>query len=154
GTARNQVVDNYIGLTGSGSGKLPNQDGVLLLAGAADNRIGAPGSGNVISGNKTSGVTLVNSTGNQVQANYIGTDAAGTSAQPNLGFGVGIFTAGGNLVGGAGRDEGNVISGNAGDGVGLVGDGNRVQGNTIGLNAAGTAALPNAWGVWVHGGVK
>ena len=87
------------------------------------------------------------STGNRVQGNFIGTDAAGTSAVPNL-VGVELDDAAGpNLIGGATAAARNVISGNAGPGVFLDGagtTGNTVQGNFIGVAADGTTPLGNA----------
>ncbi|HUF52907.1 MAG TPA: right-handed parallel beta-helix repeat-containing protein [Dehalococcoidia bacterium] len=61
--------------------------------------------------------------------------------------GVGILapiTTFGNTIGGFGPNDGNVISGNAGDGITFVGGGNNsVIGNRIGTNAAGNQAFPN-----------
>ncbi len=76
-----------------------------------------------------------------VTSSFIGTDVTGTVARPN---GVGVFLAGnGSVIGGYLPAARNVISGNAyGIIVGL--NGGAVIGNYVGLNAAGTAALPNA----------
>ncbi len=50
-----------------------------------------------------------------IEANHIGTNAAGTDAQPND---VGILVAsGGNTIGGPDPSQGNVISGNSGTGM-------------------------------------
>ena len=56
-----------------------------------------------------------------------------------------VFAAAGNQIGGTNSGNGNVISGNAQDGIFLAGGaaGNLVQGNFLGLSAAGTNALPN-----------
>src|SRR5205823_8186533 len=88
------------------------------------------------------------------QGNRIGTNAGGSRAVPNQFWGVAIFGAVKNLVGGTGPGEGNLISGNGHDAVGLLGDGNVVQGNFIGLNLAGNAAIPNFWGVFIHSGAR
>jgi hypothetical protein len=95
--------------------------------------------------------------GNKVEGNLIGLNAAGTAALPNDRYGVLIFApSSNNTVGGTAAGAGNVIAGtapggsalpNAGSGIVLSGSGttgNLVQGNTIGLNPAGTAAVPNA----------
>ena len=96
-------------------------------------------------------------TGNKIQGNYIGTNAAGTGALANND---GVFitgTATGNFIGTDGNGvtdsgEGNVISGNASAGVLIISaDGNRIAGNLIGLNAAGTAAVANPDGVAIFG---
>jgi hypothetical protein len=98
-------------------------------------------------------------TGNQVQGCYVGTNAAGTAAVPNgtsqTGFDIdGIDIVNGaqsNTIGGTTAGSRNVISGNSGgfsDGVLIAFPGsnnNIIQGNYLGLNAAGTAAIPNGF---------
>ena len=89
--------------------------------------------------------------GNTVQGNYIGTDETGLVAESNF---IGMFVSGSeNQIGGTGAGEGNVISGNDNDGVGLPGASNTVlEGNYIGLKADGSAALANGnQGVHIHG---
>ena len=101
----------------------------------------------------------INGTGNSVINNYIGLNAAGTAAGPGNKNGVRIngFSGTGDLntIGGlAGANTRNVISGNTNYGIWVQSssDNNLVQGNYIGLNAAGTAAIPNGYGVQMHGG--
>jgi len=86
------------------------------------------------------------SAGNTVAGCYVGTNAAGTTAQANNGSGVFIENASNNNVGGTNAADRNLISGNAAHGVRIEGvnsTGNRVVGNLIGTDAAGTAALGN-----------
>ena len=93
---------------------------------------------------------------NTVQGNKVGTDVSGNV---DLGNFQGISVHGGdrNLIGGAGKGEGNLVSGNIFSGVQFTVDGsdqaedNDVQGNLIGTNAAGTAPLPNSTGVTING---
>jgi len=90
------------------------------------------------------GIVIVAS-GNRVQGNFIGTDLTGTAPGPNLGTGVLVLEAD-NLIGGSEPEDRNVISGNLGDGVRIAGPPamrNVVAGNFIGLDASGTAPLPN-----------
>jgi len=99
------------------------------------------------------------STGNLVEGNWIGLNAAGAAAVPNLEAGVGIYApAQSNIVGGTVSGAGNVISGNAEQGVAIAysgATGNRVEGNIIGLNPVGNAAIPNTWsGVNMYGGAQ
>ena len=85
--------------------------------------------------------------GNVILGNYIGLDASGSFAVPNPDGGIGIFYNGvGHVIGGEAPGAGNVISGNGSAGIWLSGSGvsnNVVRGNFLGLNAAGTAAVPN-----------
>src|SRR5205814_1904684 len=81
----------------------------------------------------------VTGSGNRVEGNYLGTDAAGTAGVPNA-SGVWIEGAG-NTVGGTTAGARNVISGNVRLGVVIDGpgaSGNVVQGNYSGTDAAGT----------------
>jgi titin len=148
----NTLSANFIGTDSSGAISIPNsRDGVDLHGGAHHNTVGGSSEleRNVISGNSEYGVLLEDSTTtqNSVSGNFIGTDASGMSAVPND-FG-GIHIASGvhtNLIGGDAPGEGNVVSGNDGNGIYLFGSGtddNTISGNIIGLNATGTTALAN-----------
>ena len=113
----------------------------------------------VISGFNTQGVLIegTGATGNIVSGCYIGTNATGTIAMPNTFPGIEIVGgAHGNTIGGTMAAARNLISGNANIGVSIHDSGtttNMVQGNYIGLNATGTAAIPNAYaGVEIFGG--
>jgi hypothetical protein len=152
GTKSNTVAGNFIGTNNAGTAALPNAfAGISIFLGAQSNVIGGSNaaSRNVISGNLNQGITLsdTNTKSNQILVNYIGLNAAGTAAIPNAWSGVDIFTgAASNIIGAAGK--GNVISGNGNYGVSLSGSGtslNSVQGNFIGLNAAATAGIANAF---------
>jgi hypothetical protein len=127
---------------------------------------------NVISANTGSGLVLSGATDNTVVANRIGTNPAGSAAIANGGNGIWLTQgAHGNEIGGtvytdAGTGDqnnptgskgtvtpvfvvpplGNLVSGNAGDGV-LIDTGSRdnvLNGNFIGTTASGDAALGNA----------
>jgi parallel beta-helix repeat protein len=114
------------------------------------------GAGITISGSATGGVAA----NNIVEYNYIGTDAAGAALgqTPRLNNNE---MAGVLLISGASTNtiRNNLISGNNGPGVYLTTDrgltesfpkaGNIIRDNIIGLNAGGTAALPNSYGIWV-----
>lgn len=101
------------------------------------------------------GLALSFTSGVRVQCNYLGTDASGTVARPNMTSGVYLSNnADDNWIGvdgdGVGdANEGNVLSGNGGDGVTIASssEGNVVAGNLIGLDRTGKFALPNKRGV-------
>jgi hypothetical protein len=99
----------------------------------------AANAGNVVSGNRGAGIYLGDAFG-VVQGNRIGTDVTGTRA---LGNGVGLYQGDGSVtVGGTAVGAGNVISGNAGDGIQL-GYGGVIQGNLIGTDVTGSQPLGN-----------
>jgi titin len=128
----------------SGSTFETSGDGVDILNGASNNVLGA---GNLIASNSGNGVLIEAQTpgsavtGNVVEGNFIGTDAAGDKGIGNGAGGV-VLTkaASNNTIGGLAAGAGNVISGNKGDGVQISGNGtsgNLIQGNLIGTDATG-----------------
>ena len=155
GGANNNIVQgNLIGLNASGTAALPNGwYGVGIYGGSQSNQIGGPLSSqrNVIAGNSQQGVLITDAgtSGNIIEGNYVGLNRMGSAAISNTWEGVGIWNgAGANAV------LNNVISGNAGNAGIRIGSANNniVQGNLIGLNASGTAALPNGWhGIGIYG---
>ena len=149
----NSIWGNIIGLNANGTAALGNSlAGVALQSGSANNTIVS----NIISANGNYGVYLVGNS-NSIWGNFIGLNAAGTTAFGNNGAGVFLASsAQSNLIGGFSAGARNVISGNGNDGVvvtGATSTGNTVAGNFIGLDSGGTAALPNGWaGVDLQGG--
>jgi hypothetical protein len=149
--SQNLMQGNFIGTDLAGVAPLPNAlDGVSIIgfknSPANQNTVGGgmPGAANVISANTMDGVRCQGyGTGNQVQGNLIGTDATGAFPLPNGQNGVEIQSSS-NTIGGPDPGDGNVISGNAKDGV-LIGSGgkNSVAGNLIGTDASGTSQLGN-----------
>jgi hypothetical protein len=170
GATGNQVMGNYIGTDKDGDDDLGNNLGVIIN-GASNNTVGgtAAGARNINSSNTPSPtfgqdgdgvyITSPGTTGNKVEGNYIGTDAAGTADLGNGGSGVRIDNlASNNTVGGTEAGARNVISGNSGDGVviGAVDGGdatdNQVMGNYIGTDESGTQPLGNTGnGVVIRG---
>lgn len=148
----NVVQGNFIGTDVTGTSALKNtNNGVQIFFAGSNNLIGGTSAAarNIVSGNGLNGVAIQSSSGNTVQGNYIGTNAAGTARLPNINQGVNIGTGNNNLIGGTVAGAGNVISGNNSIGIGINNantTGNKVQGNLIGTNAAGTAALANSQG--------
>ena len=145
-----RVLGNAIGLNIDGTVAIANHFGVHI-DGAPGVVVGGPSAAarNIISGNVERGIIIAGS-GASIQGNYIGTNATGTAALPND-TGIYVFNVANATLGGLTAGAGNVISGNTSLGVlaEFAGStGLTVQGNFIGTNAAGTAALPNAYGVF------
>jgi hypothetical protein len=152
----NTIINNYIGISVSGTAiKANTARGISIESGSSNNVIGGPNpsSRNVISGNGEAGIVIsANANGNQIQGNFIGTNASGTAALSNGSFGLRVFSSS-NTIGGAGASAGNLISGN-GNGIALESPGgaNTVMGNLIGTTFDGSAALGNLQdGVFITG---
>lgn len=148
---RNRVEGNYIGTNLPGTSADANGGNGIHVQGPNNVVGGSTGAArNVISGNGSNGVRIAGAgaTGNQIQGNYIGTDAAGTASLGNMNSGIAITsTAANNVIGGTTAAVRNVISGNGESGVRIFGlgtTGNALQGNYIGTAFDGTGALGNA----------
>jgi hypothetical protein len=143
------VEGNLIGTDITGTTPLANYEGVLVMGGNPTIGGTSAGAGNILSGNLNDGLDVQASC--LIEGNFIGTNAAGTTAVGNGYIGVEIQIGGaGTTVGGTTPGAGNVISGNSSYGV-KVTDRSLVEGNLIGTNAAGTAAVPNKFsGVYVE----
>lgn len=156
------IRGNYIGTTEDGTTALPNGYDGIRIAGSEStgNTIGGNTAArrNIISGNTGNGI-LLGANDNDVFGNYIGLDPSGTSALPNGSDGIYIYAADeqpptvGNDIGGTLAGQGNVISGNTSAGIHLFNaNENYIKNNIIGLNASGTAAIPNERGIVVARG--
>jgi hypothetical protein len=153
GAEKGNIITNNtrIGLYLQGTGNLVqgnditnNADGAYIGTGGHNNTIGGPGAGegNVITGNTTYGLALQgpNTSGNMVQGNHITGNRTGAAIYGG---------AASNTIGGAGPDQGNVITGNTDNGLTLLDQGtsnNLVQGNDIEANEVD--------GVYVGGGAS
>ncbi len=142
----NEIYNNYIGVDAT-SNLLSNGTGIDV-SDADGTKIGKPSAGNVISGNTGFGVRLRDgATLTSIQANYIGTDAAGSNLIGNQSDGIHIISASSNTIGGSAANTRNTISSNADNGVLITGNGsldNRVFGNYIGTDAAGAVPIGNS----------
>lgn len=129
GAVRNRISSNIIGMI-SGAGEPNDLNGIILRGGADNNTISA----NKIQGNSQDGILIQNSNDTQIFGNTIGGLTSGDGLG-NDGAGVHITGTSMNNTIGLGA-AGNIISGNAGDGVFLDGPGvawNKVAGNSIGV---------------------
>lgn len=153
-SARTVIRNNFIGKNDLNQ-TLPNGEGIRLQSSSGCMIGGYQNDNfyhrNVISGNSNNGIyVLPGSNGNTISGNYIGVDNTGTTYTAN---GTGIYMMGSyNLIGGYTADSdhklGNIISGNATYGYrDSSGIGNSMVSNFVGLNATGTAAIANLYGV-------
>lgn len=161
-TSGNRVLGNYIGTDSTGTARLENYNGMIIIF-AKNNLIGGAkeGEGNLISGNKIAvQIGCAGTTGNQLLGNYIGPDFTGSNRLGGEGNRIGINirnSASQNQVGGEEAGARNLISGNALYGVSISGletKDNQVLGNYIGTNISGTAPLSNAVGIEMDGGAN
>ena len=147
----NVIQGNYIGVDATGSQERPNFVGILLLN-ASNNVIGGTSAAarNVISGNVTHGLEI-RGNGNDIEGNFIGTNAAGTAEIGNGDSGVlvnGNSSFTNNRIGRNTQGGGNLISGNSrGISIENPASGSFVQGNLIGTDITGSKKIPNAIGV-------
>jgi titin len=151
GADHNRVVDDQIGLDGSGNAAGNGANAVEIMGGATHNTV----ANNVLVASVGAGVWIhdVGTSQNHVEANYIGTDKAGDNlGNQTNGIAIG-FGSDHNTV-----TDGNVIGWNIGDGVFLFSTGttgNRVADNFIGTNRTGKAAMGNtAEGVDIEDGAN
>jgi hypothetical protein len=154
GSSYNAILGNRIGTDATGTRAIPNRaHGVWLnepLSGF--NRIGGtrPEERNIVSGNLGAGMAI-NSSGNVVLGNFVGTDITGRNPLGNADNGVGVVRSP-NMIGGATPQEANVIAANGGFGVGASGYSTMIVGNHIGTDPSGQVALGNTVGGVTLGG--
>lgn len=148
-SASNAIQGNFIGTDVSGTGAVPNGQGIVVVS--ASNLIGGdqPSQRNLLSGSTDLQVDLnVGSNGSQVKGNLIGTDISGTaSVAACAGNYIGVAVAGGtaDVVGGTLASSRNVISATCqGINIGAASAGAVVQGNYIGTDVSGMLDIGNS----------
>jgi uncharacterized repeat protein (TIGR01451 family) len=111
------------------------------------NGVSATLEGLIIDGFSGRGVSLTNSIDTVVRACYIGVGPSGIVASPNGQDGVFLTNSSSNTIGGPNPADGNLISGNQGDGIHILFGGtsnnNLIENNAIGTDASGTEPLGN-----------
>ena len=158
-TAGGNVIEGcFVGTNITGTAVSQNGFSGIFVR-TANNVIGGttPAARNLSSGNFYHGVEFQDSTatGNQVQGNLLGTNAAGTASLTGVDS-FGVFLLNGpsnNVIGGTAAGAGNIVSGNVNSGIQISdASGNRIEGNYCGVTADGTAALGNGGsGVTIEG---
>jgi hypothetical protein len=136
------IAGNYLGTDATGAAAAANSRGGLQARGSNVTIGGTTAADrNVISGNGGRGVLFLAGTGSTVVGNYIGLDAAGTTAIPNL-DGVDIFAPAADVtIGGTNAGERNVITSSSSGVAVFSAAGTTVRGNLIGTDASGTVLV-------------
>jgi hypothetical protein len=159
------ITGCFIGTDPTGMFPRPNFSGNIVSF-SSSNVIGGitPDLRNIVSSNSLSdapnGIELdgdqanpTKITGNVIQGNYIGVNAAGTAALGN-GAGISVLAQTNLTIGGASAGARNVISGNTSGGIEInFGVSNSsILGNYIGLDANGQAKVKNQSGIFLGTG--
>lgn len=150
------IQGNRFGTTADGTQPIANGGNAIDVTSGQAVTIGGttPAARNVISASSI-GIRIGYTAGTNslIQGNFIGTNAAGTGALPNLGDGVLIAGAQSITIGGITAGGGNLTSGNGGYGIVIGGGINNVpsqavtvQGNLVGTDVNGVVAIPNTAG--------
>lgn len=153
----NVIEGCFFGTDPAGAAVVGSVNGVHL-SGISGNTIGGTGvgAGNLFAGQTVAAVALTaGASGNSVEGNLIGSDAAETAALGYSGNGVMVHDAPANLIGGALESQKNLITGGSDANfpaiaiAGAGSTGNQITGNTVASNAsvgvylAGTAGDAN-----------
>ncbi len=158
GNARDVLIDpNIVGLNTDGNGILANgRNGLLIADSAHDITVGGSYQSvipqNTFSGNTGYGIAIIDQSYNiHVLNSAIGTSVTRIDAHGNSAGGILMASVGaGNLIGGhtinANDPQGNLISGNDGNGITFAygSDGQSVISNSFGFDRFGLPTLPNA----------
>jgi hypothetical protein len=153
----NHVEGNFLGTDPTGTLAHPNEDDAVTTDSGSDGNViggAVPAARNVISA-QGNVAFFIETSGNVIQGNLIGTQKDGVSPLGNLqgvGFVGGANTANANVVGGIGPGEANVIAfnvirgvvGEAGSGTGNVIRGNSIHDNgEMGIDWVPVGPTPN-----------
>jgi hypothetical protein len=163
----NIVQGNLIGTDRTGLLALGNGYGGIMCYRAHRNQIGGNTAltRNILSGtlitttvHTGNGISLNESNDNRIMGNFIGTDQEGKKPIANISHGVVVFKSTGNVIGGLGQGDGNLISGNTRYGVFIrptSASQNTVSGNKIGTDISGELELKNkSTGVYLDYGAR
>src|SRR5262249_31319724 len=129
------IQGNFVGTNPQGAAAEPNQNDGIHISNSNNSTIGGttPGARNIASGNRFDAIHIVAptatpATGNLIEGNFVGVNAAGTGSVGIKATGSFAGTPGGNSVAGIEISGGNANT---------VGGGTAAARNVVGLNAAG-----------------
>jgi len=160
GSEGNIIQGNLIGTDKTGTKVIAaGSFGIVLMNDVEQTQIGGttPRAGNLIAGSTGAAIQCRFNRNNIVQGNYLGCDITGKTALPNS-YGVSIYNAGQNTIGGKEAGAGNVIVGNTKAAIIILSDdaafpsaGNIIQGNFIGVSTDGKTEMLNGAGISLQG---
>jgi hypothetical protein len=131
---------------------LPTGSNGLILSGGGSMVRGLVVHGTGVFPNQGAAI-LIDSDGNAVECNYLGTDVNGTDISASMRNEVGVYLSGGdnNTVGGSSATQRNLIA-NSDEGIRLDGGatGNVIAGNYLGTDVNGTIPLDNDRGIHIQ----
>jgi CSLREA domain-containing protein len=158
-TTTDDAEENTIPLAKDGTNAVIKIEinGAVITGATSLLRVGSGASDVVIRGLALNGRNISGSSGLEIdgglaviEGNFIGTNAAGTTAVPNQN---GVFVDDGSnvTIGGDAPGERNLISGNTFGGVTVNSSDNTIEGNIIGLDKNGDALGNGSQGVRIQG---
>jgi hypothetical protein len=148
----NSVLGNFIGTDATGTLPRGNKFTGVTIQTATNITIGgtSPGERNVIAACTAAGgtaVSILGSSGDVIQGNFIGTDVTGTYDLGHSANGITLQGTTGVTIGGSDSGAGNRICNSRASGISLLGcTGTVIQRNFIGTDAAAARPLGNAQG--------
>lgn len=153
GSSGGLIAGNTIGFAADGSAfATTNNYGISVLSGANRTTIGGSTEAerNYVAGANSAGM-IVASSGNLIQGNHVGIGMDGVSGTGGLGRGISISGTD-NTVGGLLAGQGNVIGGNAQEGIRLDSGASRtlVAGNLVGVGVDGLTSVSNSYGIRIY----
>jgi uncharacterized repeat protein (TIGR01451 family) len=147
----NLVQGNFVGLDVTGNSALDNTESGITVIDSLGSTIGGTvvGARNIIAASST-GIGMFGTGGNNVQGNFIGTNAGGTAALPNDLGGIVLMGATLNQIGGTTAGSANLVAFNGDAGIRVLGGtnnailGNSFMGNSgLGINLGDDGVTPN-----------
>ncbi len=155
GGYENVICGNYIGLSATGVKMGNDSCGIYIASGHITIGGTEEGTRNVISGNGSHGIDVGSLTRDVICGNYIGTNVQGSSAIGNAKSGICLNYVEKITIGcdKNGEGRGNVISGNAENGIYAEYSIPWIRGNFIGTDYRGQSAVANGKsGIYLYGG--
>lgn len=139
------VTDSYFGLLPNGS-QAGNQEFGIRIQSSSANQIGTSAHGNFITGNRLGGIAIqgASAVNNVIRDNVVGLLPVSFAASNRQPIGIHVIDAPSNSLGIDG--SGNVIAGNAGDGIvlGSAAQNTKIVDNLIGVDPTGVARRANS----------